>query len=346
MATNYTTAELEAIIALFYGAEASNTTLALQLLANYPIDESQTEILAILFAISKMPQNKTRAKAAQKILSKNLRKARPFLKDNISFRENTLSSFQLIEYLHKVNTETDLSVLFIAKYLYKTSDYYPVYIDLYARQVQKLPKEEREIALRAYWDEHIEEQTVTIRQGEAKLTYALFELYTIKEIIAQPAIAFYESIQVKQLKGIEKITLIDSPQLLNLPLAIKHAPDLHTIELLEIKEIARNSWQAIKQLPKLQALTISLHSGLTSPTGFYLFTLVNLQSFAISGKQLALNFALERLPNIKELYISNSTLIGHKDLFEKIDKLVYLKNTYFHLKLERLYQSYQAKDNL
>lgn len=343
MTNNYTATELEAIIALFYGEETSNTTLALQLLENYSIEEEQTEILAILFAISKMPQNKSRAKAAQKILSKNLRKVRPFLKDKVYFKKNTLTSFQLIEYLYKVNLETDLSVLFIAKYLYKTSDYYPVYIDLYARQVQKLPKEEREMALKAYWEEHIEGQTVTIRQGEAKLTYALFELYTIKQIIARPAIAFYESIQVKHLKGIEKITLIDSPQLLNLPLAIKHAPDLHTIELLEIKEIARNSWQAIKQLPSLRSLSISLHSGLTSPTGFYLFTLVNLQSFSISGKQLALNFALERLPNIKELYISNSTLIGASDLFEKVDKLVYLENTYFHPKLEQMYQDYKSK---
>jgi hypothetical protein len=340
MTNSYTLAEWEAIRQLFYAKEATNTTLALQLLAVHPIEESQSEILAILFALSKLQQDKKRAKIAQKILGKNLRKVRPFLKDGISFHKNTLSAFQLIEYLYKVNLETDLSVLFIAKYLYKQSNYHPTYIDLYARQVQKLPEEERIPALKAYWEEHIEKQTVTIRQGEAKLTYALFELYSITEIIAQPALAFYESIQSKHLKGIQKITLIDSPHLLNLPLAIKDAPDLQSLELLEIKEIARNSWQAIKQLPRLRNLTISLHPGLTNPTGFYLFTLVNLESFSISGRQLALNFALEKLPNIKELQINASTLIGANDFFDKIDKLVCIKNIHLHTKLDALYQEY------
>jgi hypothetical protein len=134
--------------------------------------------------------------------------------------------------------------------------------------------------------------------------------------------------------------LIDSPHLLNLPLAIKDAPDLQSLELLEIKEIARNSWQAIKQLPRLRNLTISLHPGLTNPTGFYLFTLVNLESFSISGRQLALNFALEKLPNIQELQINASTLIGANDLFDKIDKLVCIKNIHLHTKLDALFREY------
>ncbi|MGH1336731.1 MAG: hypothetical protein ACRBFS_11445 [Aureispira sp.] len=340
MSNTYTTQELKAIRQLFYAKEASNTLLALQLLEVQGIEESEQEILAILFALCKLKRHKKRAKIAQRILAKNLRKARPFLKDNLSFEQDKCSTFQLLEYLDKVHLATNLSLLFITKYLYKQSDYHPLYIDLYARQLQKLPKKEQAIALKAYWGEHVNHQTVTIRPGETKLTPALFELYTITELVAQPASAFYESISSKNLQGIEKITLIDSPTLLNLPLAIQEAPDLHTIELLEIKEIARDSWQAIKQLPKLRNLTISLHSRLTKPTGFYLFTLVNLEYFAISGQQLALDFALEKLPNLQELHISSSTQEGAVDLFAKIDKLAYLKKVCFHPALTQRHQNY------
>ena len=340
MTTFYTPAELESIQQLFYARETNNTLLALQLLEAQHIEESQQEIFALLFALCKVTTDKKSAKLAQKILLKNLRKVRPFLKDKVSLQTNRLSSFQLIEYLDKVKEELGLSPLFITKYLYQQSNYHPLYIDLYARQIQQLPKVEQTTALKAYWEEHIDHQTVTIRQGEAKLTYALFEWYTITEIIAQPASAFYESIQSKHLQGITKITLIDSPTLLHLPLAINDAHDLHTIELLEVKEIARNSWQAIKQLPNLRKLTVTLQDTLTAPTGFYLFTLVNLDYFSISGRQLALNFALEKLPNIKELHISSSTVIEAHLLFEKMDQLAYLEKIYFHPRLAKLYQSY------
>ncbi len=331
--------QIENIKQLLLDADRQNWLVALHILTRQEIPD---ELLSFVLAVYTYQKEEAVLKLAKKILLANgSKKLATFLRQHTLQSIHKYTDFQWVEYIHSLEEQKLLPSLPLLEYWYKQSDGQPLYLKLYTQKIAALPPQERADYAQQYWQPRLQEHgtytSVIIKMADGLLLEDLMTWKAPMHIIAVPANAFL-ALDLRLIQDLEQLTLTASNEV-SLPNKTETLHQLHTLKLEQVASVSRQGWNKIKALPNLTTLIISLPDDLMHPVGFYFFTLPNLKRLFISGSELILDFPIEKFANLEELYIESSTLIDYDFLFEKMNKLVYLKRVVFHQELEELYKT-------
>lgn len=335
--------QVENLQQMLQSTDPANCLLALHL-AEQQATLPPTLLSSILGAYTYYHNNKDYSKLAKKILNKKGKKTLvKFLRNAPKKGFEDWTVYQWQEYANELEEQTSLPTLPLVALWYSLKQNDPIYLKLYTATIAKLPPAERQEKARAYWAPRVLGSTVLVKPSDGLLLKDLVAWQPINQVIADPHWAVFNLI-FKHLQRVHTFTLKGVDEYprnadILLPNGFESLKSLKTLELLNIVSVSKAAWRIIKRLPQLQKIIITHCDGAKESMGFYFFTLVTVEELHISGQYLNLDIAIQKLPNLRRLHISNSTLEHAPLFFEALDKLEQLEEIHFH---PALYEAYQA----
>jgi Leucine-rich repeat (LRR) protein len=339
-----TAQEIEHLQTMLYSSDASNCLLALHLLEQQSTIPPEL-LSAILGVYTYYNKQEAYSKLARKILNKKgKKKLVKFLRNTPKKGFETWTVYQWEEYTNQLEEETPLPALPLVTFWYQQVPNDPRYLKLYTATIAQLPSAQRQEKARAECSPRVQGSTVYVKPADGLLLEDLVAWQNIRQVIADPHWAVFNLI-FKHLRLVHTFTLqgvAEYPRNADilLPNGFEQLQNLQTLELLHITSVSKKAWRIIKQLPRLKKIVITLGEQAKEYIGYYFFTLVTVEELHISGQYLALDIALHKLPNLKRLYISNSTLKDSAVFFEALGQLEHLEQVHFHPELQAAYEGY------
>lgn len=326
--------------------DASNCWLALHLLeqqASLP----PALLSALLGVYTYYYKNKELQKLAKKILNKKGKKAVvKFLRNSPKKGFEEWTVYQWEEYTHELEEQTQLPALPLVAHWYALEQEDPKYLKLYTATIAKLPPAERQEKARAYWTPRVQGSTVWVKPSDGLLLEDLVAWQYIDQVVAAPHWGVFHLI-FKHLKQVHTFTLQGAEEYprnadILLPNGFEQLQNLHTLKLLNIISVSKKAWKIVKSLPQLKKIVVTLCDQYPELMGYYFFTFVTVEELHISGQYLTLDIAIHKLPNLKKLYIADSTLDHAPLFFEALGQLEHLQEVHFHPALHQAYLDYLA----
>ena len=285
------------------------------------------------------------SKLARKLLhKKGKKKLVKFLRNTPKKGFELWTVYQWEEYCYQLEEATPLPALPLVTFWYQQLPNDPRYLKLYTATIAQLPTAQRQEKARAYWLPRLHGSTVYVKPADGLLLEDLVAWQHIEQVVAYPHWAAFNLI-FKHLRLVHTFTLQGVDEYprnadILLPNGFEQLQNLHTLELLGITSVSKKAWRIIKQLPRLKKIVITLCDQAQEYIGYYFFTLVTVEELHMSGQHLTLDIALHKLPNLKRLYISNSTLKDSAAFFETLGQMKHLEEVYFHSELQAAYEEY------
>jgi hypothetical protein len=341
-----TATQTENLQDLLKSHEASNCLLALHLLEQQS-NVSPGLLSTVLGVYTYYNKNKELHKLAKKILNKKGKKAVvKFLRNTPKKGFEEWTVYQWEEYTHELAAQTHLPALPLVALWYALRPDDPKYLKLYTATVAKLPALERQEKARAYWAPRLNGSTVYVKPSDGLLLADLVAWKPIEQVVADPHWGIFNLI-FKHLHRVHTVTLRGVQEYqrnadILLPNGFEQLKNLRTLELLNITSVSKKAWGIVKRLPQLKKIVVTLCDQQQERSGYYFFTFVTVQELHISGKHLTLDIAIHKLPNLKKLYISHSTLEHAPAFFEALSQLEHLEAVHFHPTLHQAYLDYKA----